>query len=121
MATATRAKNDQPDTLYFDDWFAQVPVSELVGKTLYIDPDCFFIDNRDKEARKKLIDMGVNVMTKKDFDATACDYIAVYSGWMKTREAGLKKEDKLAWKQWQKTGSPLRLYWKHIHDEVLAK
>lgn len=121
MANATRAKNDNPDTLYFDDWFAKVPVSELIGKTLYIDPECFFIDAQDKEVRKRLIDMGVTVMTKKDFDPTKCDYIAVFTGWMKTRKAGLKKEDKLAWNQWKKTGAPLRLYWKHIYDEVLGK
>ena len=36
MAQAVRAKNDFPDTVYFDDWFAQVPAAELVGKTVYV-------------------------------------------------------------------------------------
>ena len=42
MTKAVRAKNDSPDMVYFDDWFAQVPVTELVGKTVYIDPSCIF-------------------------------------------------------------------------------
>ncbi|HRV72523.1 MAG TPA: hypothetical protein P5116_01420 [Eubacteriales bacterium] len=57
-------------------------------------------------------------MTKKDFDASKCDYIAVFTGWSKQRKSGLNKEQKLALKQWTSTGSPLRLYWKHIEDDL---
>ena len=117
MAQATRAKSDKPDTVYFDDWFVQVPLSELIGKEVYIDPACIAFD-WDKDIRKKIIAMGVNVVSKKNFDPTTCDYIVVYTGWMKTQKQYLTKEDKLAWEAWKKNGQPQRLYWKHICDEA---
>ena len=117
MAKAVRAKNDFPDTVYFDDWFAQVPVAELVGKTVYIVPSCIFFD-WDKVALKKIKAMGVLTMTKKAFDATKADYIVVSTGWTKTRKGGITKEEKLAMAEWKKRGAPLRLYWKHIYEEI---
>lgn len=117
MAQAKRAKNDQPDTVYFDDWFVQVLVTELIGKTLYIEPSCIFLDS-DKVARKKLIDMGIDIVARTNFNPRTCDYIVVSSGWMKTQKKYLTKEQKLAWKYWKEHGNPKRLYWKHIYEEV---
>ena len=117
MAKAVRAKNDFPDTVYFDDWFAQVPVTELVGKTVYIVLSCIFFD-WDKVALKKIKAMGVLTMTKKAFDATKADYIVVPPGWTKTRKCGITKEEKLAMAEWKKRGALLRLYWKHIYEEI---
>ena len=117
MAKAVRAKNDFPDTVYFDDWFEEVPAAELVGKTVYIKPDCIFLDS-DKLALNKLKVMGVNVMTKKGFDATLADYIIVSGGWTKTRKSYISKEEKLALAEWKKRGAPLRLSWSHIKKEI---
>ena len=117
MAKAVRAKNDLPDTVYFDDWFAQVPVDELVGKTIYIDPGCISFDG-DRSVLKKLKAMGVIAVTKKAFDAEQADYIVVPTGWTKTRKSGITKEEKLAMTEWKKRGAPLRLYWKHISEEI---
>ena len=117
MANAVRAKNDFPDTVYFDDWFAQVPVAELVGKTVYIDPSCIFFD-WDKVALKKIKAMGVLTMTKKAFDATKADYIVVPTGWTKTQKSPITKEEKQPMTEWKTRGAPLRLYWKHIYEEI---
>ena len=57
MAQAKRAKNDQPGTVYFDAWFVQVPLSELIGKTVYIEPSCMSFDS-DKEICRKIKAMG---------------------------------------------------------------
>ena len=35
MAQAKRAVNDKPGTVYFDGWFIQVSLAELIGKTIY--------------------------------------------------------------------------------------
>lgn len=117
MAKAVRAKNDFPDTVYFDDWYAQVPVDELVGKTIYIDPSCIFFD-WDKVALKKIKAMGVITMTKKAFNAKDVDYIVVATGWTKTQKSRITKEEKAAMAEWKKRGAPLRLYWKHISEEI---
>jgi len=117
MAQATRAKNDKPDTVYFDDWFVQVPLMELIGKTVYIEPSCMSFD-WDKAVRKKIIAMGVDVVSRTNFNPRTCDYIVVSTGWMKTQKKYLTKEEKLAWEYWKKHGNPKRLYWKHIYDEA---
>ena len=64
MAKAVRSKSDFPDTVYFDDWFTRVTVSELVGKTVYVDPSLIWFED-DKKVRKILKDKGVIFMTKK--------------------------------------------------------
>ena len=113
MAQATRAKNDKPDTVYFDDWFVQVPLSELIGKTVYIDSNC-----GDSKVRKKLKAMGIHIVSKKDFYPSTCDYIVVSTGWMKTQRKYLTTEDEMAWLFWKKNGRPQRLNWNHIFDEL---
>ena len=85
VANAVRAKNDFPDTVYFDDWFTDVDISELVGKTVYLQTE--YMDSYPG-MRKALKKLGVIIMTKKDFDAAACDYIAVFSGWTKCQKNG---------------------------------
>ena len=117
MAKATRAKNDFPDTVYFDDWFVKAPVDELVGKTVYIEPRCIVFDT-DKAARKLLKEKGVNILSKKDFDEEELDYIIVNSGWMKSRKRYLTKQEKDALEEWKERGLPLRLYWAHIKKEL---
>lgn len=117
MAQAVRAKNDFPDTVYFDDWFTQVPAAELVGKTVYVKPNCISFDC-DKLTLNKLKVMGVNIMTKKGFDATLADYVIVSGGWTKTQKCYISKEEKLAMAEWKKRGAPLRLYWDHIRKEI---
>ena len=114
---SSKSKNDFPDTVYFGDWFAQVPVDELMGKTIYIDPNCISFDG-DRTVLKKLKAMGVIAVTKKAFDAKQVDYIVVPTGWTKTRKSGITKEEKLVMTEWKKRGAPLRLYWKHIFKEI---
>ena len=96
MALATRAKNDAPNMVYFDDWFVKVSLAELIGKTVYIEPSCIFLDS-DKETRNKLKVMGVDIVPRTQFNPRTCDYIVVSTGWMKTQKTRLTKEDKLAW------------------------
>ncbi len=118
MANAVRAKNDFPDTVYFDDWFVDVDISEMVGKTVYLQTEymhCY------PGMRKALNNLGVIIMSKKDFDAAACDYIAVFSGWTKCRKNGMDKIQKSAMSQWKKTGSPLRLMMDHIEKGLNEK
>ena len=117
MTKAVRAKNDSPDMVYFDDWFAQVPVDELVGKSVYIDPGCISFD-WDRAVLKKIKAMGVITVTKKAFDAGQADYIVVPTGWTKTQKSRITKEEKQAMTEWKKRGAPLRLYWKHIYEEI---
>lgn len=118
MADAVRAKNDFPDTVYFDGWFAEVDISELAGKTVYIEPVCLQMTHG---VRKALKDLGVIIMSKKDFNAAECDYIAVFTGWTKTRKGYVDKIQKDAMRQWKKTGAPLRLYWIHIEKGLEAR
>lgn len=35
-----------------------------------------------------------------------CDYIVVYTGWMKTQEKYLTKEEMLAWACWEEISHP---------------
>ena len=117
MAKAVRAKSDKPDTVYFDDWFVKVPLSELIGKVVYVEPNCYHMFSWDKEFLKKIKAMGVNVVSKKEFNPKTCDYIIVYTNWTKKQEKDLTKEDKLAWKCWEECGHPQRLSWDHLQRE----
>lgn len=90
MTKAVRAKNESPDMIYFDDWFAQVPVDELVGKSVYIDPGCISF-NWDRAVLKKIKAMGVITVTKKAFATGQADYIVVPTGWTKTQKVVLPK------------------------------
>ena len=46
--------------------------------------------------------------------------IVIWNGqeYFLTASGAFTKEEKLAMTEWKKRGAPLRLYWKHIYEEI---